>query len=76
MGEIDRCTCEPPARGPPWDDGADPGMCAYCEEQAWRDEHGQHDEDLQDLADGKAPLTLDDFLSLWGEMNEGSHSYG
>lgn len=26
-----RCTCEPPPRGPPWDDGSDPGMCAFCE---------------------------------------------
>lgn len=45
----DYCTCGPAPRGPPWDDGSDPGMCDYCEEMAWRTAHGMHDEDLEAL---------------------------
>lgn len=75
MGMSDRCTCEPPSRGPPWDDGYAQGMCPHCEEEAWRDAHGWRDEDLQEMADGGPSLTLDDFLSLIGEDKEGDNSH-
>lgn len=70
MGELTRCTCEPPPRGPPWDDGSDPGMCDYCEEMSWRSEHGLHDEDFEAMLDGTAGLSRDEALAAMGEAED------
>jgi hypothetical protein len=67
---LDRCRCEPTPRGPPWDDGSDPGMCAYCEEMAWRTEHGQHDEDFEAMIDGRSELTAEERFAALVAMGE------
>lgn len=43
MTAPERCTCQPGRDT----DGSEFGPCAYCEEQAWREENGLTDEDFE-----------------------------
>lgn len=54
-----RCTCGPAPRGPPWDDGSDPGRCDVCEREA-DDAADGFPESFEALADGSMVVTLDD----------------